>query len=84
MSEEGGGGVLVVDGSGSLRCALLGDQLASLAIKNNWSGIIINGCLRDSGMINKMDIGVKAVGTMPVKSLKDFEGEVRWFYIYVL
>ncbi|GMH95811.1 hypothetical protein TrVE_jg65 [Triparma verrucosa] len=76
LSSPGLGRVLIVDGSGSLRCALLGDQLANLAVTNNWSGIIIHGCIRDSAIINKMPIGVKAVGTMPVKSKKDYPGEV--------
>jgi regulator of ribonuclease activity A len=66
--------VLVVDGGGSLRCALLGDMIASLAVQNGWSGIIINGCIRDSKVISTMDIGVKARGTMPVKSLKNNPG----------
>ena len=61
---------MVVDGGGSRRCALLGDQIAILAVKNNWSGVIINGCIRDSEQISGMDLGVLAIGTIPIKSLK--------------
>ena len=70
LSSPGNGRVLVVDGGGSKRCALLGDQIALLAVKNNWCGVIINGCIRDSEEISRMDLGVLAIGTIPVKSLK--------------
>lgn len=73
-NEDGKGCVLVVDGSSSLRCALLGDNLVTLAINNNWEGIIINGCIRDSKIINTMDMGVKALATNPRKSLKQNKG----------
>ncbi|CAM4255124.1 ribonuclease E activity regulator RraA [Gillisia hiemivivida] len=54
LESNGKGKVLVIDGGGSLRCALIGDQLAALAIHNNWNGIIVNGCIRDSQLINSM------------------------------
>ena len=69
--------VLVVDGGGSLRFALLGDNLAKLAIDNGWEGIIIYGCIRDSADIDTMDIGVKALNTVPVKSKKNGVGETN-------
>ena len=69
------GEVLVVDGGGSLRCALLGDMIAAQAVRTGWSGILINGCIRDSKAISALPIGVKARGTMPVKSLKDNPGQ---------
>lgn len=75
LESEGRGKVLVIDGGGSLRCALIGDQLAALAIRNNWAGIIVNGCIRDSTLINTMDIGIKALQTCPVKSIKRSSGE---------
>jgi len=65
----------VVDGAGSLRCALLGDQLAELAQRNGWEGIVINGCLRDSAVIATIDIGVRALATHPQKSVKRGLGE---------
>jgi len=70
LSENGKGQVLVVDGGGSKRCALVGDNIAQLAIDNEWEGIIVYGCIRDSAQINEMPIGIKAIGTCPVKSIK--------------
>lgn len=70
LSEDGEGKVLVVDGGASKKCALTGDNIAKLAFDNNWSGIIINGCIRDSVAISKLSIGVKALYTHPVKSGK--------------
>ena len=70
LEERGDGRVLVVDGGGSRRCALLGDNIAAMAVENGWSGIIINGCIRDSLDISRMDLGVKALATHPLKSSK--------------
>jgi regulator of ribonuclease activity A len=77
LELDGSGKVLVIDGGGSLRCALVGDQLAAMAIKNNWEGIIVNGCIRDSQIINSMNIGIKALSTCPVKSIKRNQGELN-------
>ncbi|MEL6627319.1 MAG: ribonuclease E activity regulator RraA [Bacteroidota bacterium] len=70
LTEKGEGKVLIIDGGGSRRCALVGDNIAQLAIENGWKGIIVYGCIRDSKVINEMDIGIKAIGTCPVKSIK--------------
>jgi regulator of ribonuclease activity A len=70
LEQKGEGRVLVVDGGGSMRRALLGDQLATLAVKNGWAGVVVYGCIRDSEAIGEMDIGVKALGTHPRKSEK--------------
>lgn len=70
LEQPGEGKVLVVDGGGSMRCALLGDQLAELGVKNGWAGVIVYGCIRDSAAIEEMDIGVKALATHPRKSEK--------------
>ena len=75
LSSPGDGRVLVVDGGGSKRVAIMGDQIAQLAVENDWAGVIVNGCVRDSAIINGLDIGVKALGTHPVKSLKTYPGE---------
>lgn len=75
FGEDGKGKVLVVDGGGSLRCALVGDQLAILAQKNGWEGVIVYGCIRDSGDINAIDIGVRALNTHPLKSVKKGAGD---------
>jgi len=74
LEQDGGGRVLVVDGGGSLRCALLGDNLAQLGKDNGWSGIVVYGCIRDSAVIAGIDIGVKALDTNPAKSEKRGEG----------
>ncbi len=75
LEEPGLGRVLVVDGGGSLRCALLGDRLAALARDNDWAGVVVNGCIRDSAEIDEMEIGVRAIATHPRKSVKRGEGE---------
>lgn len=75
LEENGNGRVLVVDGAGSMRCALLGDQLAQLAVKNRWAGVVVNGCIRDSAVIAGLQLGVKALGTHPLKTAKRSEGE---------
>ena len=70
LNEPGRGRVLVVDGGGSRRCALLGDNLAGLASENGWAGVVINGCLRDAEDIGSIPIGVKAIAPHPLKSSK--------------
>ena len=75
FAEDGRGKVLVIDGGGSLRCALVGDQLAILAQKNGWEGVVVYGCIRDSGDINGIDIGVRALDTHPQKSIKKNVGD---------
>ena len=75
LERSGKNKVLVVDGGGSLRCALVGDNLAILARENGWSGIIVFGCIRDSAQINDIALGVKAIGVNPRKSVKRGEGE---------
>lgn len=67
--------VLVIDGGGSHRCALLGGDLANTACNNGWQGIIIYGCIRDSDEINKLSIGIRALHTQPLKSHKKGTGE---------
>lgn len=75
LEKDGNGKVLVVDGGGYLRCALVGDNLAKLAIENNWAGIVVFGCIRDSAVINDMEVGIKALNTNPIKSIKRNEGQ---------
>ena len=76
LATDGKGHVLVIDGGGSLRCAMLGDKLAQLAIDHNWKGILINGCVRDSAAISKLSIGVKALGTNPTRPSPEGEGQL--------
>ena len=75
LEEPGNGRVLVVDGGGSLRCALVGDMLAELGVNNGWSGIVVYGCIRDADAIGRLTIGVKALNTNPAKSVKRGEGQ---------
>lgn len=75
LESAGRGRVLVVDGGGSLRCALVGDQLAQLGVRNGWAGVIVYGCIRDSHAIGGMDIGVFALATHPQKSIKKGAGD---------
>ncbi|PWV59108.1 ribonuclease E activity regulator RraA [Plasticicumulans acidivorans] len=75
LDEKGEGRVLVIDGGASMRCAMLGDQLAALAEKNGWAGVIVNGCIRDSAAIAETGIGVKALGVHPLKTVKRNEGQ---------
>lgn len=76
LDEPGNGAVVVVDGGGSLESALMGDIIATKAMKNGWSGCIILGAIRDSAVIRGLEFGVKALGTNPAKSSKDGTGSV--------
>ena len=75
LSEKSNGEVLVVDAGGSRRCAMLGDTLAEMGVKNGWAGGIFNGMIRDSADISTIPFGVKALGTHPRRSNKDGQGE---------
>lgn len=75
LGEPGEGRVLLVDGGGSLRCALLGDTLASLAISNGWVGMLVHGCVRDSAVLSQLPLGIKALGVNPRRSVKRGDGE---------
>jgi len=75
LSEPGNGGVLVIDGDGSLHAALVGDVIAGLGVDNGWAGLIINGAVRDAATLRTLDIGIKALGTNPRKSSKTGDGE---------
>ena len=65
LEMPGEGRVLVIDGGGSQRCALVGGQLAQLAHDNGWSGIIVDGCVRDTDALNAVDIGIRAKAVHP-------------------
>ena len=75
LERKGQGRVLVVDGGGSLRTALVGGQLAALARANDWAGLIINGCVRDSIETRRIQLGIKALNTSPMRSGKKGAGE---------
>ncbi|XP_010248174.1 PREDICTED: putative 4-hydroxy-4-methyl-2-oxoglutarate aldolase 2 [Nelumbo nucifera] len=75
LEERGNGRVLVVDGGGSLRCAILGGNPVQQAQNNGWAGIVVNGCIRDVDEINGCDIGVRALASHPMKANKKGIGE---------
>lgn len=76
LATEGNGRVLVVDGGGSLRNALIGDMIASGARDQGWAGIIIHGACRDVDVLPDIDFGVFALGCVPRKSVRRGEGQV--------
>jgi len=75
LSTPGDGAILVIDGAGSLKTALVGDIIAGLAVTNGWSGVVVNGAIRDSVAIAALPLGLKALGTNPAKSTKTGAGE---------
>jgi regulator of ribonuclease activity A len=76
LSQPGSGRILVVDGDGSLHCALVGDLIAGMAVTNGWAGIVVYGAIRDSAAMALLNLGVKSLGTNPRRSAKSGQGEV--------
>jgi regulator of ribonuclease activity A len=77
VTTPGNGQVIVMDGGGSLRRAILGDMLAEKAAANGWAGLIINGCIRDCDEIASTKLGVKALNTHPMKTEKRGLGDLN-------
>ncbi len=77
LATAGNGRVLVVDGGGSLRRALLGDMIAESAVKNGWKGVVIYGAIRDVDVIAGLDLGVQAIGAIPLKTEKRGIGDLN-------
>lgn len=75
LENAGRGRVLVVDGGGSLRCALVGGRLAALAHANGWAGLVINGCVRDSAEIREIPLGIRAINSSPRRGGKSGSGQ---------
>jgi regulator of ribonuclease activity A len=75
VDQPGDGKVMVVDAGGSFRCAMLGDMLAEKAVKNGWAGIVMYGCVRDVDVLAELELGVQALGSHPMKSLKKGIGD---------
>ncbi len=75
LETPGEGSVLVVDGGGSLRCALVGGNLGKLAEKNGWAGILVYGCVRDSAELNTCNVGIRALNTHPRRSFRKGLGD---------
>lgn len=76
LARRGAGRVLVVDGGGSLRCALVGDLIAGEAARNGWEGIVVWGCVRDRAVLRTLGIGIRALGATPRKSVRRNEGQI--------
>ena len=74
-NDNGTGKVMVIDGGASVRCALVGGNIAKAGTQNGWAGIVVDGCVRDTGEINELAIGVRALAAMPLRSLKKGVGE---------
>lgn len=77
VAQPGAGKVLLVDGGGSLRCALLGDMLAAKAAEQQWAGIIIYGCVRDVDELVKTPLGIQALAPIPIKSHRQGRGDLN-------
>ncbi|GGR02332.1 ribonuclease E activity regulator RraA [Deinococcus ruber] len=75
LETPGLGQVLVVDGGASLNCALLGGNMADLAVGNGWAGVVINGCVRDTAELSSKPVGIRALAAHPRRSAKRGEGE---------
>jgi regulator of ribonuclease activity A len=75
VSTRGDGAVLVVDGGGSARTALMGDMIAATALENGWAGVVINGAVRDRAALSTLPLGIKALASNPRKSSKTGAGE---------
>jgi regulator of ribonuclease activity A len=75
--KPGKGKVMVVDGGGSLRRALLGDMIAEQAVKNGWEGLVIYGCVRDVDALAELDLGVQAIAAIPLKTEKRGIGDLN-------
>ena len=75
LEEPGAGRVLVVDGGGSLRRALVGGNIAAAAAKNGWAGVLIDGCVRDSFELAQCDIGIRALALMPLPTERRNQGQ---------
>jgi len=75
VDSPGQGRVLVVDGGASLRCALLGGNLGAAAARNGWTGVVVNGCVRDVRELAQCSIGIRALAAMPLPTEKRQEGQ---------
>ena len=79
LSREGKNKVLVIDASGVIHASMVGDQIAESAVKNNWTGIVVNGCIRDVEELKTLPIGIFAKGVVAQKTNKNNHG---FFYLF--
>ena len=77
LEENGAGKVLLIDGGGSLRRALVNANIAEFAVENNWEGIVVNGCVREVDALEELDIGIQAITAIPVGAEDNEIGELN-------
>lgn len=77
LEENGAGKVLLIDGGGSLRRALVNAHIAELAVENDWEGIVVNGCIREVDALEELDIGIQAITAIPVGAEDNEVGELN-------
>lgn len=77
LVQNGAGKVLLIDGGGSLRRALVNSDIAELAVENDWEGIIVNGCVREVDFLEELEIGIQAITAIPVGGEDNDIGEVN-------
>ncbi|MGA2548819.1 MAG: ribonuclease E activity regulator RraA [Burkholderiaceae bacterium] len=77
LENSGDGRVLVVDGAASLRCALVGGNLAALGARNGWAGILVHGCVRDADELDQAALGIWALALNPRRAAKEGKGETQ-------
>lgn len=77
LEENGSGKILLIDGGGSLRRALVNANIAELAVENGWEGIVVNGCVREVDILEELDIGIQAITAIPVGAEDSEIGEMN-------
>ena len=77
LEENGAGKVLLIDGGGSLRRALVNAHIAELAVENHWEGIVVNGCVREVDILEELDLGIQAITAIPVGAEDTEIGEIN-------
>jgi len=77
LEENGSGKILLIDGGGSLRRALVNANIAELAVENSWEGIVVNGCVREVDILEELDIGIQAITAIPVGAQDSDVGEMN-------
>jgi regulator of ribonuclease activity A len=77
LDQPGEGRVLMIDGGASVRCALVGGNIAASAARNGWTGLIVNGAVRDRDELDATNLGIRALGLCPIRSIKRGQGELN-------
>ena len=77
LEENGAGKVLLIDGGGSIRRALINANIAEFAVENGWEGIVVNGCVREIDALEELDIGIQAITAIPVGAADNEIGDIN-------